>query len=56
MKEINIDIDIIIQLQMRAVSHATNIPQDQLVTLALEKFLCAEGYNNLDAVPGCSAA
>lgn len=56
MKEILIDVDIILQLQISAVSQSTNIQKDQLVTLALEKFLCGEGYNNLAGTRGASAA
>jgi len=56
MKEIQIDADIILQLQISAVSQSTSIPEDRLVALALEKFLCSEGYNNLSGTRGASAA
>lgn len=47
MVKVIIDADIILQMQVNKVAEATGAKLDQLVAVALEKFLRGEGYNNL---------
>lgn len=56
MAEVLIDADIILQMQVHKVAEVTNTSTDQLVAVALEKFLREEGYNNLAPGKDISAA
>ena len=54
--KVTIDLDIIGQLRLAKAGEATGKNQDELIVAAVEKFLCAQGYNNLAANEGIVAA
>lgn len=54
--EVTIDLDILGQLRLAEAGKATGKSRDELIAVAFENFLCAQGYNNLAANKGIVAA
>ena len=54
MKELTLELDIILQMQMHKAAMDTHRANEELVAVAIENLLRSEGYNNL--AEGSSAA